>query len=184
MKEEIEKNSIEDLSKKILRHKEELRNMKHSLFSDNKELFYSRIVRVCEQLVRGREKPTCCNSGDYSIEFGIVETGLNGLLKEQYRSFQSRNIAFDVEDHFSDSKLLIFIKARIETIFHDKVEDSIIIMFPVNDYDFDVHIERLKDSADKREEKIKKDTKEGIRTMEDIEKEQLKFLKSKYETEK
>ena len=171
-------NTKEELCKKILEYKEQLRDMNHLLFSDYKELFYNRILKVCEQTIRGHKEPISC-SQDYSIEFGIVKNGLNGLQNNDY---PSRSISLNVAEHFSNSKLLLFIEVDIEASWHDEIDGTIHVMFPVNDYDFDAYLERLKDSADKREIKAKKDMEEKIKTVEEKEKEQLKLLKEKYET--
>ena len=154
------------------------RHSRQFLFEENKELFCNRILKVCEQKIRGHKEPTSC-CGDYAIEFGIVKNGLKGLLEEEY---PSSCISFEVTDHFSDSRVLTFIEANIEASSRSEIDGNITIMFPVNNTEFDSYIARLKDGADKREEKAKKDIEENLKSIEEKEKEQLKILKEKYET--
>ena len=169
--------SKEELCKIILKYKEELRTMEHNLFTDNLELFCNRIFKVCEQAIRGyKEPPSCCK--DYAMKFNIVKNGLKCLLEVKY---PLTRISFEVADHFSDSKVLTFIEANIDCL-SGEIDGNIIIMFPVNDEEFEAYLGRYKESADKREAKLKKDTEENMKTIEEKEKEQLKILKEKYET--
>ena len=168
----------EELAQKILQYKTELRVMEHSLFGDNKELFFNRILRICEQTIRGHKDPTT-TQGDYFMEFGMVKNGLEGLEKRKY---PSSSITFEVEEHFSDSKLLTYIDVSIEASWHDEIDGNRIICFPIDDEEFEAYMQRLTESADKREEKAKKDLEERMKSIEEKEKEQLKLLKEKYET--
>jgi len=164
-----------------LSSKRQMNDAEYLLFTKNKEYFNKRIIRVFEQIIRGIPvtKSYSC-SDEYSIPFSIIELGEGAIKCLNDNGYPASSIDWNIDYNYGGK---ICATVRIESFFHGELDSSFIITFPINEEEFEDHIQKLKIEAEKREvDLLKKQQEEGKR-QEELEKEQLKFLANKYNKE-
>ena len=170
---------IDKAAEIYLSSKKQMIDAEHSLFAKNKEYFNKRIIRVFEQIICGIPV-TDTYHDEYSIPFSIIKLGEGAIKCLNDNDYPASSIEWDIEYNYGGK---ICATVRIESFFHGELDASFTITFPINEEEFENHIQKLKIEAEKREADLLKKQQEEGKRQEELEKEQLKFLANKYNKE-
>jgi hypothetical protein len=160
--------SGQELIEAILVNREEHDKLYEQLFSDvNKDILIRRIKAYCEQVVRGREKPTTCTER-FSVVFGIHQSGFE---KDVY---PVSSVEWNVTN---TGKIAVL----VEAFFRGERDGSHTFIIPASDEEWASKLRDMTSDAEQREEEIRHIVAEASLCKEKMDRETYEDLKKRFE---
>ena len=162
--------NINQLIKDYNHHTKCSKELYDMIFSHD-EMFKKRILEMSKEIIRGRKEPeTCCD--EYAIPFGLINVYEKGE-ENPFEHYYGRYIEWSIKGNN--------VIAKIETVFRGENDSYFEFLIPVDNKEYQLYLQELREKADKRVEKTIEEKTIAEKEKEKQEIKLLRELKEKYE---